>query len=129
MKALKENKNTVYVVNNGGHDFSAAERFGRIVYLSDGLMNKYSINVMYRMFSAKLRNSRPTDYILCTSLTQMNMVAAGIFSVLHGRLNVLIYKDNDYVARTVDYSGLRQQTTSDEEVLFELYGNQESHKE
>lgn len=97
---------TVYVVNNGGHDFSAAERFGRIVYLSDGLLNKYSVNVMYRMFSAKLRNSKPDDYILCTSLTQMNMVAAGIMSVLHDRLNVLIYKDGGYVARTIDFRNL-----------------------
>ena len=97
---------TVYVVNKGGHDFSAAERFGRIVYLSDGLLNKYSVGVMYRMFSAKLRNSRPGDYILCTSLTQMNMVAASIMAVLHGKLNMLIYKDNGYVARTIDFASL-----------------------
>jgi len=92
---------TVYVVNDGGHDFSAAEKFGPLVFLSKGPINRYAITQMYRKFSDVLKNSKPYDYILCTSLTQMNMVATAIMAAKHGKINLLIHKNDGYIARSL----------------------------
>lgn len=91
----------VYVVNRGGHDYSAAERFGELVYCSDGEMDKWDINQMYRQMSQALEDSVPEDYVLLTSLTSLCSVACSVFAARHGRLNLLIFKDGDYVARTI----------------------------
>lgn len=82
----------VYIVNKGAHDHSDAQRFGELVYLSEGAINRYSTNLMYRNFTAILLKSDKEDYILPTGLTIMSNIACAIFAVLHRRLNLLIYK-------------------------------------
>lgn len=89
------------MVNKSGHDYSAAERFGRIVYLSEGSMDRLGINEMYRTFAEGLRMSQPDDYLLTTGLTQMNQVAAAVFGYMHGRLNLLIHRGRGYSERKI----------------------------
>lgn len=89
----------VYVVNRGGHDYSAAERFGQLVYCTHGQLSKYDTGQMYRELTDAMRDSDPEDYILLTSLTTLCSVAAALFAVKHKRVNFLIYKDDDYVER------------------------------
>jgi len=103
----KEEVNKVFIVNRGGHDHTDAKRFGRLVFLSEGEVNRYATNVMYRTFAEKLRDSSPTDYILITGLSVMSSLACSIFGRLHGRINLLLYHgsgpgvDGHYVERTV----------------------------
>jgi len=82
----------VFIVNKGAHDHSDAERFGTLEYLSEGSINRYSTNSMFREFYPKLLESGPEDYILPTGLTIMSNIACAIFACLHRRLNLLIYK-------------------------------------
>jgi len=82
----------VYVINKSAHDHSDAERFGELIYLSEGSINRYSTNSMFREFMPVLAESGPEDYILQTGLTVMSNIACAIFAVLHKRLNLLIYK-------------------------------------
>jgi len=97
----------VYVVNKGCHDHSDAQRFGQLVYLSEGAINRYATSTMYREFWPKLLGSEPEDFILPTGLTIMGNIACSIFAKLHGRLNLLIYKASRrggpgrYVERTI----------------------------
>lgn len=90
---------TVYIVNKSSHDFGPAEKFGEIKFLSQGPMNRYSTNNMVRMFSEILRESSPNDYIVPCSLNVMNSIACAIFARLHGRLNLLLYKNGEYIER------------------------------
>ena len=83
---------TVYIINKGIHDHSDAERFGELVYLSEGAINRYATSNMYREFMERLRISQSCDYLLPTGLTIMNVIACSIFVLLHGRLNLLIFK-------------------------------------
>uniref|UniRef100_A0A6M3K8K4 Uncharacterized protein n=1 Tax=viral metagenome TaxID=1070528 RepID=A0A6M3K8K4_9ZZZZ len=83
---------TVYVVNKGSHDHSDAERYGEIRYLTKGKVSRYATNNMWREFFPTLKDSKPEDYILVTGLTVMNIVATSIFSSLHGKINLLLYK-------------------------------------
>jgi hypothetical protein len=86
----------VFVVNKSSHDFSPAKSFGELVFLSEGPMDRYAANNMARQFLPELRKSSPDDLILPCGLSVMNVVAASIFVHLHGRLNILLYKNKAY---------------------------------
>jgi len=86
----------VFVVNKSSHDFSPARQFGELIYLSEGPMDRYAANNMARQFLPELQKSSPGDFILPCGLSIMNLVAASIFSHLHGRLNLLIFKNKTY---------------------------------
>lgn len=101
----------VYITNKSGHDFSAAEVFGDFIFLSSGSINRYSVNRMHRQFIEALRNSEACDYLLPTALSTMNMIAACIFALKHGRLNLLLFKDGIYVERTLVFD--------DDELLYD----------
>ena len=101
---------TVYIVNNGGHDYSDANRFGHIQFLSAGPVSKFAISKMYREFAMKLRESTSTDYILLTGLTTMACIACSCFSFLHGRINLLIFKNGKYIERKLVLSELLKVT-------------------
>ena len=91
----------VYVVNRSAHDFSAAEQFGKIVFLSEGPMNRYACNNMYRAFSEVMKDSCEGDYIVPCSLNVMNSIACAMFAKKHGRLNLLLFKSGDYIERNL----------------------------
>lgn len=94
----------VFVVNRGTHDFSSAEKYGELVYLTEELQVKLSAPAVYRMFTEILcEQSCPTDYILWTGLAFLNGIATSVFKDLHGRVNALIYNRaaNSYTAMTM----------------------------
>uniref|UniRef100_A0A6M3L6Z2 CRISPR-associated protein n=1 Tax=viral metagenome TaxID=1070528 RepID=A0A6M3L6Z2_9ZZZZ len=97
----------VYIINKGGHDHSDAERFGDLVFLSTGTINRYAVSQMFRQFINTLAKSDPSDHILITGLTVMSVVACAIFAAKHSRLNLLLYKSprgreqGHYVERTL----------------------------
>ena len=95
---------TVWVINKAAHDFSAAERFGVLRYLSKGVISKYATNRIFRQFNEELSKASKEDYILLTSLTVMNVIACCIFVMKFKRLNILLLKDDNYQARTLDFS-------------------------
>lgn len=90
---------TVFIVNKSSHDFSAAKKYGKPMFLSEGPMNRYATNNMHRVFAERMKNSKPTDYIVPCSLNVMNSLACAIFVHKHGRLNLLLFKDGTYIER------------------------------
>ena len=97
----------VWVPNKGaGHDLHAAEKFGTLRYLSEGPMSKYAVGKIFRQFAMQLRESTADDFILQTGLTMMNVLACGVFVEMHHKLNLLIYKNDYYLRRTIVFSNL-----------------------
>lgn len=94
----------VFITNKGGHDYSAAERFGELIVCSEGLVSKYNTSQMARIFQDSMKDSHKDDLILLTSLSTICSIASAFFSSKHGRLNLLIYKDGGYVERTIVFS-------------------------
>ena len=93
---------TVYIVNRSSHDFSPAEKFGRVKFLSEGPLNRYAANNIARMMSDGLKDSLPGDYIVPCSLSVMNSIACAVFAVKHGgKLNLLLFKDGSYIERNL----------------------------
>lgn len=93
-----ENKK-VYVVNKSSHDFSSAEKFGKLIFLSDGPMTRYSTNNMHREFKDVMKDSNSEDYIVPCALNVMNSIACALFAFKHGTLNLLLFKNGDYIER------------------------------
>lgn len=91
----------VFVLNKGAHDFTAARRYGELVYCTDGSLDKWNVHQMYRELSAAMADSSPEDFILLTSLSVLCTVAGAMFASKHQRLNLLIFKDGDYIQRTL----------------------------
>ena len=95
----------VYVTNRSVHDYSAAVEFGELIYLSEGSMNRFDTSKIYRLFYPILKDSSEEDYILVSGLTTMNLVAAFIFAIKHGRLNLLLFKsyrgNKEYLERVL----------------------------
>jgi hypothetical protein len=91
----------VYIVNESGHDFSDAERFGRLVTMTFGSVDKLKVTEMFRLFSDAMEFSTPKDYLLQSGPGIINMIAAGFFASKHGLLNLLIWDEGRYIKRTL----------------------------
>lgn len=89
----------VYIVNKSSHDFSPANQFGDVIFLSEGSMNRYATNSMIRQFKEVMENSSEDDYIVPCSLNVMNSLACAIFARKHGKLNLLLFKNGVYIER------------------------------
>ena len=89
----------VFIVNKSSHDFSAAEKFGDLIFLSEGPMKRYATNNMVRQFQDVMKDSTPLDYIVPCSLNVMNSIACAIFAHKHGCLNLLLFKEGPYIER------------------------------
>lgn len=108
----------VFVVNKSGHDLSEAEREGELVYLSEGAINRFNVNNMYRQFSEVMVGSDKEDLIVPCGLSIMNLVACSILSYKHGKLNLLLFKQERgrrgrYVLRTIVFDGGKNGTSPD----------------
>lgn len=91
----------VYILNKGAHDFSAAKRYGELVYCTTGTLSKYNTSHMVRLLTDAMEGSTKEDFILLTSLTSLCSIACSLFSVKHRCLNLLIYQEDGYVARKI----------------------------
>jgi len=84
----------VFIPNRSGHDFSAAESYGELVFVSEGYIKKYNIAEMYRLCAEVIEASDETDYILQTGLPTLFGVLCASFAFKHGRLNLLLHEVN-----------------------------------
>ena len=95
----------VYIINRGCHDYTKAEKYGTLIYLTEGYFRRFSTGKMYRAFLDGFENSQQSDYIVIGGLTIMATIACSVFATKHGRLNLLLYNNNrdveDYVKRTI----------------------------
>lgn len=85
------NNPNIYIINRSNHDFSDAERFGDIVFLSEGNLNKFETSRISRQMKPILEVSESHDYILISGLSVMVGIACSMFAVRHGKLNLLIF--------------------------------------
>lgn len=104
-------KSKVYVVNQSTHDYSNAEKFGDIEFLTKGNFHILNTSRMAREFIVALKYSNPNDYIMPCGLSVMSLIAGGIFILMHKRINLLIYFTDrqgggEYKARTLNFEEL-----------------------
>ncbi len=91
----------VFIVSKSGHDFSSARRYGELITVSEGIVDKWEINHMHRMAAEAMRDSGKEDHILLSGLPSLQAICCAFFSAMHQRLNLLIFKDGKYLERTI----------------------------
>lgn len=91
----------VFITNRSPHDFSDAERFGVLRYITRRRLDRFGITDMVRQAEEAFEGSTDEDYILLTSLTVLCSVCCSVFAAKHGRLNLLLFKDGKYIERKV----------------------------
>lgn len=89
----------VYVLNDGGHNYTDAERFGNIVFCTRGTLARWDISQMFRELDIALMDAQAEDYILIGSLASLCSVATAIMAARFGEVHFLIFKDGQYLPR------------------------------
>lgn len=100
----KMRKANVYIINRSGHDFSPAQHFGNLIFLTDGLLDSYDSNKHFREIWDILKDAQPFDYLLITGLASCNAIAGWIMGRLNFPLKLLIWKDGKYLERTIVFN-------------------------
>lgn len=95
----------VFIANKGSHDYKAAKKFGELVFLSEGELNKFAIGHLFRVFSDGLRDATEEDFFLPTSLPILSSLATGILVQKFGVVKYLLFRAGVYVVRTVNFKG------------------------
>ena len=102
----KVGKMKVYITNKSSHNYSDAKRYGELVFLSEGAINKYNTSQMVRQFKEVFKDSLPDDYFLPTSLNIMNCIAAALLAIQHKKVNFLLYSSKGYIVRQIDFTNI-----------------------
>jgi len=102
---------TVFILNRGGHDYSEAERFGELAYVTHGNLDRFGTNAMYRACVDAFQKASDKDYIVITSLTILCAVACAVFARKFGKLNLLLFKDGKYIERKMLLDILLEEAT------------------
>ncbi len=89
----------VFVLNNGGKNYGDAERFGDIVFCTQGSLDKWDVSQMYRDLEMALIDANPDDFILLDSLASLCSVASAMMAARFGEVHFLIFKDGKYIQR------------------------------
>jgi hypothetical protein len=103
----------VFVVNNAGHNFSAAEKWGRLVPILEGNINVFRpdrtiFNILQVLKKYKFSQN---DFVLLSGNSLGNVLAtACICAGLNVyKFNILLYnaRDEEYIPFEFDVSNLR----------------------
>lgn len=94
----------VFIPNLSNHNFIDAKRYGQLVFITKGEQAKYSVNSMARCWAAAMEDSKPTDYILLTSLNILCCIGCGMFAAKHKKLNILLWRRDRYIVREIIFN-------------------------
>lgn len=94
---------TVFVVNQAGHDISAAEKFGKLVILTEGKVNVFGTDRLASDLKNKLKDAQQDDYMLLAGYSLINLFVGLILYEKFKKINLLIYNftSKEYVIREV----------------------------
>ena len=91
----------VYVVNNTNHDYSKAEQYGELVYITKGKVPIFKTNTVRAMLEKGLVKFTKDDYLLISGPAIVSVMAATILYNNFDTVKFLVFdaKQQDYVVR------------------------------
>lgn len=96
---------SVYVTNYAGHDFSAAEQYGELEYVTKGNINIYRTDRdLYNLTEKLEKYDDEKDYLLLSGNILVNaMVLSVLLTKGVKKLNLLVYdaKNLNYIHHTL----------------------------
>lgn len=100
----------VFVVNDAGHDYSSAESYGELIFMTRGMLPVLQLTRMLREFDEHLKGSSPADYILHSGPSVVNSIACSLFAVKHKKLNLLLFVGDGYELRQLNFENFMEVT-------------------
>lgn len=94
----------VYIVNNTNHDYSKAEQYGELVYVTKGKLPIFKTNTVRAMLEKGLVKFSKDDYLLISGPAIVSVMAATILYNNFDTVKFLVFdaKQQDYVVRHIN---------------------------
>jgi len=91
----------VYVVNNANYDYSKAEQYGELIYVTRGKLPIFKTNTVRAMLEKGLVKFTKDDYLLISGPAIVSVMAATILYNNFDTVKFLVFdaKQQDYVVR------------------------------
>jgi len=91
----------VYVVNNANHNYSKAEQYGELVYITKGKLPIFKTGTVRAMLEKGLVKFTKDDYLLISGPAIVNIMAATLLFNKFDTVKFLVFdaKQQDYVVR------------------------------
>lgn len=86
----------VYVPNRGGHNYALAEKFGDLVFITTGRINKGQLARFAQEARRVMEDSEQHDYILVSGLTSVCAICAAVQAHKFPTVNLLIFRKDRY---------------------------------
>lgn len=86
----------VYILADGGHDYSDATRFGDLVFLKIPTFAKWDIARLHDELAEGLKDATEDDLLVISHLTSHCCVATALMVEWFGRVNFLIFRKDKY---------------------------------
>lgn len=83
------------------HDYSGAWDFGELVFCTQGDLHRLDIVTMQAELEKAMQDADEEDYILVSSLASLCSIACAIFANRFGCLNLLLFDNGKYHARSI----------------------------
>lgn len=85
----------IYVVNDSGHDFTAARSYeGEMIVLTSGKVNIFATDRIKNEMEEKLGEAEPGDYLLLSGNAILNVLASMVLVSKIGEVGFLIFNFN-----------------------------------
>ena len=92
----KMSERKVYILADGGHDYSDATRFGTLHFLHIPSHAKWDIARLHDELSEGLKEANKDDLLVISHLTSHCCVATALLIEWFGRVNFLIFRKDKY---------------------------------
>jgi len=111
---------TVYIPNKSAHDFSPAEKYGELLYITVGSIDRFKVNTLYRIFAEAMEDASADDFIMVSSLPIMVAIPSMIMARRFGIVHFLMFNPNNntYMERTVDVDSMLLDNDNDDDPAF-----------
>lgn len=105
-------KTTVWIVNEAGHNYTSAERYGELKRLTQGDVNPLAVDrLAYHLARGIVKFTKADDYLLISGTPTINAVALVLWLQTHKKARLLQWNavKQDYELATMTLDNLNRQ--------------------
>lgn len=104
-----EVKNKVFVTNYADHDYSSAEKYGELVFITKGYVSFKSLDRLRLIVYETIKESNENDWLLISGHGVVSLICGIVWFAKHKKCKLLIWdtkKQDKYRPTVIDQSRL-----------------------
>lgn len=105
----------VWLINQGGHDYETAKKFGRLMPMTTGGVNVFSPDRLMVTIGPRLKVAAVEDYLVVSGSPLLNALVVAMWLHRFEKANLLLWshKAEEYKLVTVTASTVKRLATQD----------------